>query len=46
LLIIDMIAFCRMNIYILIQIGSTHEAPLYFSMQSNYTVSVKTKSGE
>lgn len=44
LLITDVIALCRMNIYILIQIGSTDETPMYFSMQSNYTVSVKKYS--
>ena len=44
LLIADVIALCRMNIYILIQIESTDETPMYYSMQSNYTVSVKKYS--
>jgi hypothetical protein len=44
LLITDVIALRRMNVCILIQIGSTDETPVYFSMLSDYTVSVKTNS--
>ena len=40
--ITDVTVLHRMNIYILIPIGSTDETPMYCSMQLNYTVSVKT----
>jgi hypothetical protein len=42
LLITEVNVLHRIDIYILIPIGSTDETPMYCSMQLNYTVSVKT----